>query len=94
MNQPRRCRPEELQQARWRKSLFSGGANDCVQIAELGSCVAARDSKDLGEPPLIFSCVALLDLMGQYVACGRALAGPRCQRVAHRGREERRGGSR
>ncbi|MFJ6982590.1 MULTISPECIES: DUF397 domain-containing protein [unclassified Streptomyces] len=70
---PRRPRAEELQQARWRKSSYSGGANDCVEIADLGSYVAVRDSKDLEQPPLILSRVALVELMGQYTACGTAV---------------------
>lgn len=44
-------------QARWRKSSYSGGANDCVEIADLTNTtyagVAIRDSKVLQGPLLI-----------------------------------------
>lgn len=31
---------------RWRKSTYSGGGNDCVEIAFTGGATAVRDSKD------------------------------------------------
>ncbi|MGW2129671.1 DUF397 domain-containing protein [Streptomyces coelicoflavus] len=63
---PRRPHAEELQNARWRKSSYSGGANDCVEIAYLGVYAAVRDSKDLDLSPVILSRYALGDLLGQY----------------------------
>ncbi|MEZ7004906.1 DUF397 domain-containing protein [Streptomyces sp. AD55] len=63
---PRRPRAEELQKAHWRKSSYSGGANDCVEIADLGAYAAVRDSKDLGRSPVIISRSALDDLLGRY----------------------------
>ncbi|MET9085542.1 DUF397 domain-containing protein [Streptomyces sp. NPDC004237] len=54
----------DLTHVRWRKSSYSGGANDCVEIAELGMLVAVRDSKDLGRQPLIFSRQAVRGLVG------------------------------
>ncbi|MEW2300050.1 DUF397 domain-containing protein [Streptomyces sp. NPDC006655] len=47
----------DLTHARWRKSSYSGGANDCVEVADLTnttcSRVAIRDSKALQGPVLI-----------------------------------------
>ncbi|MFF7802526.1 DUF397 domain-containing protein [Streptomyces olivaceus] len=63
---PRRPHAEELQKARWRKSSYSGGANDCVEIADLGAYAAVRDSKDLDLSPVILSRSALDDLLGHY----------------------------
>ncbi|MEU5482829.1 DUF397 domain-containing protein [Streptomyces mirabilis] len=53
----------DLTHARWRKSSYSGGANDCVEIAELGALVAVRDSKDVGRQPLSFSLRAMRALV-------------------------------
>lgn len=36
----------DLSGATWRKSSFSGGGNDCVEIAFVGGGAAVRDSKD------------------------------------------------
>lgn len=43
----------DLSRARWIKSSYSGGANDCVEIAEAGPHIALRDSKDPQLLPLI-----------------------------------------
>ncbi|MFI7404696.1 DUF397 domain-containing protein [Streptomyces sp. NPDC049541] len=42
--------------AQWKKSSFSGGGegNDCVEIANLHSRVAIRDSKVPAQGPLTF----------------------------------------
>ena len=41
--------------ARWRKSTFSMGAGNCVEIAQLpGGLVAVRDSKNPDGPVLTF----------------------------------------
>nr|WP_093508141.1 DUF397 domain-containing protein [Streptomyces sp. Ag109_O5-10] len=54
----------DLPHARWRKSSYSGGANDCVEVAELGERAAVRDSKDISRGPLLFSKVAVRALVG------------------------------
>jgi hypothetical protein len=59
----------DLAHARWRKSSHSGGANDCVEVAELGKHAAVRDSKDIGRRPLLFSKAAMCSLVGG-IACG------------------------
>ncbi|MBE8477502.1 DUF397 domain-containing protein [Streptomyces justiciae] len=62
MSTPRNTAPShdtELSHARWRKSSYSGGANDCIEIAELPGRIAIRDSKDTQRQPLLFSRTAL-----------------------------------
>ncbi|WP_424531195.1 DUF397 domain-containing protein [Sphaerisporangium viridialbum] len=39
----------------WQKSSFSGGGNDCVEIAVIGESIAARDSKNPDGPTIQFS---------------------------------------
>ena len=39
----------------WRKSSYSGGDNNCVEIATTGANVAVRDSKNPGGGVLSFS---------------------------------------
>jgi hypothetical protein len=51
-------------QARWRRSSYSGGANDCVEVADLGAWAAVRDSKDVRRGPLLFSKAAMSGLVG------------------------------
>ncbi|MGW5689613.1 DUF397 domain-containing protein [Streptomyces asiaticus] len=50
-------RATDLSGARWRKSSYSGGANDCVEIADLTdtayAAVAIRDSKEPNGPVLL-----------------------------------------
>ncbi|MER6460454.1 DUF397 domain-containing protein [Streptomyces sp. NPDC001228] len=53
----------DLTHARWRKSSYSGGANDCVEVAELDGHTAVRDSKDIGRGPLLFSKAAMRALV-------------------------------
>jgi hypothetical protein len=36
----------DLSGAQWRKSSYSGGGNDCVEVAFVGGGAAVRDSKD------------------------------------------------
>ena len=46
----------DLAAATWRKSSYSGGAQDCVEVtSDLPGAVAVRDSKDRGGPVLMFS---------------------------------------
>jgi Domain of unknown function (DUF397) len=45
----------DLSRALWRKSTYSGGNGSCVEIADLGTAAALRDSKDRTGPKLIFT---------------------------------------
>ena len=46
----------DLARAAWRKSSYSGGAQDCVEIAgNLPGAVGVRDSKNPAGPALIFT---------------------------------------
>ena len=45
----------ELSRALWRKSTYSGGNGSCVEIADLGTAAAVRDSKDRNGPKLVFA---------------------------------------
>lgn len=46
----------DLSNAEWFKSSYSGGGNDCVEIAYLdGGMVGVRDSKNTDGPALIFT---------------------------------------
>jgi hypothetical protein len=43
-------------EARWFKSSYSGGSQDCVEVAFIeGDVVGVRDSKDRGGPALSFT---------------------------------------
>ncbi|MEU9453070.1 DUF397 domain-containing protein [Streptomyces sp. NPDC048277] len=53
----------DVAQARWQKSSYSGGANDCVEVAALGDHAAVRDSKDVSRGPLLFSKLAMRALI-------------------------------
>ncbi|QFX86280.1 DUF397 domain-containing protein [Streptomyces sp. SYP-A7193] len=53
----------DLAHARWRKSSYSGGANDCVEVAALGDRAAVRDSKDISRGPLLISKAAMRALV-------------------------------
>ena len=44
----------DLSRALWRKSTYSGGNGSCVEIADLGTAAAVRDSKHREGPKLIF----------------------------------------
>lgn len=43
-----------LSSAAWRKSSYSGGGQQCVELADLGAVTAVRDSKDPDGPVLQF----------------------------------------
>jgi len=46
----------DLSQATWRKSTRSGGATNCVEVADgVTAFVAVRDSKDPAGPALTFA---------------------------------------
>jgi hypothetical protein len=45
----------DLARALWQKSTHSGGNGSCVEIADLGTAVAVRDSKDPNGPKLLFA---------------------------------------
>ncbi|MFI1851797.1 DUF397 domain-containing protein [Streptomyces sp. NPDC020480] len=55
----------DLAHARWRKNSYSGGANDCVEVAELGEHAAVRGSKDISRRPLLFSKAAMRALVSE-----------------------------
>ncbi|MFE1050464.1 DUF397 domain-containing protein [Streptomyces olivaceus] len=58
----------DVAQARWRKSSYSGGANDCVEVAALGEHAAVRDSKDISRGPLRFSKAAMRVLVSEIAS--------------------------
>ncbi|WP_405619319.1 DUF397 domain-containing protein [Streptomyces sp. NBC_01511] len=45
----------DLTQAQWRKSSYSGGDNNCVELAELDGGIAIRDSKCPEQPALVIA---------------------------------------
>ncbi|WP_317621507.1 DUF397 domain-containing protein [Streptomyces sp. CBMA123] len=50
---------QDLHKANWRKSTYSNGQGDCVEIADgFANIVPVRDSKDLRGPALRFSAEA------------------------------------
>ncbi|MFE9613733.1 DUF397 domain-containing protein [Streptomyces sp. NPDC006012] len=65
----------DLTHVHWRKSSYSGGANDCVEIAELDKHTAVRDSKDRDRRPLLFSKAAMRALV---IRIARGPIGERC----------------
>jgi hypothetical protein len=50
-----------LTRATWRKSSYSGGSGNCVEVAgNLSGAVGVRDSKDPDGQPLVFTALAWL----------------------------------
>ena len=55
-NRKERTEPgTDLSHALWRKSTYSGGNGSCIEIADLGTVAAVRDSKNRNGPKLIFA---------------------------------------
>lgn len=53
---PQQAQKQELTDADWRKSSFSGAAQNCVEVARPGTgAVAVRDSKNPDGPVLVVS---------------------------------------
>lgn len=46
--------PVDFSAAVWRKSSYSGGNGNCVEVAVVGGVTAVRDSKDPSGPVLVF----------------------------------------
>ncbi|MFE2212176.1 DUF397 domain-containing protein [Streptomyces canus] len=91
MSVPSKAAPHDvdLKDARWRKSSYSGGANDCVEVTELGEVIALRDSKDTGRRPLLFSRAAMRALVNEMAAGQSAFqsetGGPKNNEIAKYG---------
>jgi len=49
----------DLSGASWRKSSFSGGNNECVELAHRPDIAAVRDSKNIVGPKIELSVRAL-----------------------------------
>ncbi|MGR3937050.1 DUF397 domain-containing protein [Streptomyces sp. BRA346] len=68
-------RVTDLSGARWRKSSYSGGANDCVEIADLTdtayAAVAIRDSKE-PHGPLLFVTPKSFGVFIRHVSHGHS----------------------
>ncbi|MGA5700680.1 DUF397 domain-containing protein [Peterkaempfera bronchialis] len=55
---------DQVPAARWRKSSFSGGGNNCFEVAEgVPGLVPVRDSKDPHGPALLFTHRAFADFL-------------------------------
>lgn len=52
-----------LARAEWRKSSYSGGGNQCVEVAQIGAGVAVRDSKNPGGGHLRFEAAEWASLL-------------------------------
>jgi hypothetical protein len=66
-----------LTQATWRKSSYSGGAGNCVEVAgSLPGAVGVRDSKDPDGQPLVFTTSAWR-AFASTVKNGKELAEPK-----------------
>jgi hypothetical protein len=62
----------DLSRVSWRKSSYSGGGNDCVEVAFIDGVVAVRDSKDPDGGAFAFSSLGWNGLLDALRAEGRA----------------------
>ena len=53
---------DQFRHAAWRKSSYSEGATQCVEVASLGTRMAIRDSKDPAGPVLLLTARQVRDL--------------------------------
>jgi Domain of unknown function (DUF397) len=53
---------DQFRHAAWRKSTYSNGATQCVEVASLGTRLAIRDSKNPGGPVLLLTASQMRDL--------------------------------
>jgi hypothetical protein len=56
--------PELLAGVQWRKSSYSTGGNQCVEVARLAGSIAVRDSKDPDAGHLAFSAASWRRFLG------------------------------
>jgi hypothetical protein len=56
--------PAVLARAQWRKSSYSGGGNQCVEVAQISTVVAVRDSKNPSGGHLTFSAAGWKAFLG------------------------------
>jgi hypothetical protein len=61
----------DLGGARWRKSSYSDGQANCVEVTTVG-LVAVRDSKSPDGPGLAFTPKAWQQFIGRLTACHQA----------------------
>lgn len=62
----------DLSRVSWRKSSYSGGGNDCVEVAFIDGAAAVRDSKDPDGGAFAFSSLGWNGLLDALRAEGRA----------------------
>ncbi|MGI5215076.1 DUF397 domain-containing protein [Plantactinospora sp. CA-290183] len=55
----------DLSRAGWRRSSFSNGQGNCVEVAETSIGVGVRDSKDVAGPTLVFDRSAWAALIAE-----------------------------
>jgi hypothetical protein len=53
---------DQFRHSAWRKSSYSQGATQCVEIADLGAHLAIRDSKNPGGTVLLLTASQIRDL--------------------------------
>ncbi len=54
----------------FRRSSYSGGSNNCVEVADTPTFHAVRDSKTLDQPPLVFDHEAWSQFLSEVKAGG------------------------
>ena len=64
----------DLTRAQWRKSSYSSGNGQCVEVAHLPEAIAVRDSKDPAGPNLLFTLHAWASFV-QSAKSGRLTEG-------------------